>query len=185
MAAQTLPLLKSTDLEPILGLPAVLKLTGAELSALVATTHATPQSGTDLANACMQMFYVFMALGQDAAALDMQGHALKLQKFYRIAAAPNPRIRLLALMAPGNMLDNTPLDFVVEGSSISLTSMLKRPGCFPPRCRSTMCFSWPSESPKNTAHCYGGWHPAWRSGRAQWSMRRCRFCNAQGKRVTP
>ena len=121
MAAQTLPLLKSTDLEPILGLPAVLKLTGAELSALVATTHATPQSGTDLANACMQMFYVFMALGQDAAALDMQGHALKLQKFYRIAAAPNPRIRLLALMAPGNMLDNTPLDFVVEGSSISLT----------------------------------------------------------------
>jgi len=165
MAAQTLPTLKSFDLEPLLGLPAVLRLTGAELSALVATTHTNPQSGTDLANACMQMFYVFMALGQDAAALDMQGHALKLQKFYRIAAAPNPRIHLLALMAPGNMLDNTPLDFVVEGSSISLTLAYldvhaEASGLFPgPLPEHDVLFVAIGES-ENTAHCYGAWHPA-------------------------
>jgi hypothetical protein len=121
MPRQTFPTLKDIDLEPIQGLPAVLRLTGAELSDLVTKTHTQAQSPAQLANTCMQMFYVFMALGQDAAALDTQDRALKLQRLYRIAGPASPRIRLLALMAPGNMLDNTPLDFVVNGSSVSLT----------------------------------------------------------------
>ena len=116
------------DLRPILGLPALLQMNTGELNAFIAQTHCD----SDVAHLCMQMFYVLMALGQDDFALDMQAKALVLGRTYRIAGSRFPRIRLLALMGPGNMLDNTPLDFVVEHSSIQLDLLYLFPnGDFP------------------------------------------------------
>jgi glutathione synthase/RimK-type ligase-like ATP-grasp enzyme len=50
----------------------------------------------------------------------MQKKALKHRCIYRISSPPVTRIRLLAIMGPGDMRDNTPLDFLIERSDIRL-----------------------------------------------------------------
>jgi hypothetical protein len=116
------------DLSPLMGLPALLRMNPKELNEFIAKTHL----GSNLAQVYMQMSLVLMALSQDEPSLEMQTLALELQRSYRIAGPTKPRIRLLAFMGPGNMLDNTPLDFVVEHGSIQLDLIFLYPnGTFP------------------------------------------------------
>ena len=74
----------------------------------------------DLGNLFMRMFYVYGAYGLDADALLMQDRALELKKCFRIHAPNKPGIKLLSLVASGEMTDNTPLDFLVENTNIQL-----------------------------------------------------------------
>ena len=121
--------MSTKPLTPILGLPALLSMRPDVLRDFIVTTH----SGTDTALLCMQMYYVLMALSQDDFALDMQSRALRLQRVYRIAGPTAPTIRLLAFMAPGNMLANTPLDLVVANNAIQLDLIyLSGDGDWPP-----------------------------------------------------
>src|SRR5450830_1355154 len=108
--------LSSTAMRPVLGLLGVVRLPAQALPDLIAKTLADP----DLSHLCMQMFYVLLALDQRAFALDMQARALQLRCAYRITGAKKPTLRLLALMAPGDMLDNTPFEFLLENSDIQL-----------------------------------------------------------------
>jgi hypothetical protein len=103
-------------MRPVLGLLGVVRLPAPALPDFIAKTLAAP----DLSHLCMQMFYVLLALDQRAFALDMQARALQLRCAYRIAGAEKPTLRLLALMAPGDMLDNTPFEFLLENSDIQL-----------------------------------------------------------------
>ena len=82
----------------------------------------------DPASMYMQMFYILQSLGQRELALDMQAKALERRCMFRIAGSPTPAIRLLALLGPGDMMDNTPLDFVVENSDIRLDLWFLLPG---------------------------------------------------------
>jgi len=69
---------------------------------------------------------------QDRVAL--QAAALQLQQVYRrpaAIAAPRP-LRLLAFMASGDFMANTPLEFMLEGSSIVLDMMYVVPGAVLP-----------------------------------------------------
>ena len=68
----------------------------------------------------MRMFSILQFLGQRDFALEMQRKALARQSVYRIEGPSVPRVRLLALMGPGDMMDNTPLEFVLENSDIRL-----------------------------------------------------------------
>jgi len=116
LAALDLPLTPSTA--SILRLP----------QAMIEGAMGEAAADADPANKFMRLFHLLQALGQDALALDMQAKALRWRCLYRVAAPPAPAIRLLALMGPGNMLDNTPLDFVVEGSDIRLDLLYVVPG---------------------------------------------------------
>jgi hypothetical protein len=108
--------LAEMDLHPILGLASIVRMSATAISDFVVKTHADP----DLANLCMQMFYVLLALGQREFALEMQSKALQRRCLYRISGPSSPGIRLLALMAPGDMMDNTPFEFVIENSDVRL-----------------------------------------------------------------
>ncbi|MGZ5599912.1 MAG: ATP-grasp domain-containing protein [Methylobacter sp.] len=77
-------------------------------------------SDKDPGNLFMCMFYILSALGQDKMALEMQSDALRYKSVYRVVSPPAPKIRLLAIMGPGDMTDNTPLDFLIEQSDIRL-----------------------------------------------------------------
>jgi hypothetical protein len=70
---------------------------------------------------------------QDRVAL--QAAALKLQRVYRRPAAVDVDrpLRLLAFMAPGDFMANTPLEFMLEGSSIVLDMMYVVPGTVLPQ----------------------------------------------------
>jgi hypothetical protein len=58
----------------------------------------------------------------------MQARALQQRSVFRIAGTVTPSIRLLALMGPGDMLDNTPYEFLIESSDIRLDLLFLRLG---------------------------------------------------------
>ncbi len=62
--------------------------------------------------------------------MNCKSAALKLQRVYRRPAAvgADRPLKLLAFMAPGDFMANTPLEFMLEGSSIVLDMMYVVPG---------------------------------------------------------
>jgi glutathione synthase/RimK-type ligase-like ATP-grasp enzyme len=106
-----IPLLTAT---PVFALPALLRMTPPELQALIVEVHQDAQPG----RTTMQMAYVFMLDNQHDAAMQMQARALQHQRLYRIANSRATTLRLLVIMGPGNMQDNTPIEFVLDGSDI-------------------------------------------------------------------
>jgi hypothetical protein len=104
-------------------------------------------AGTDLAPIGSRLVERVMADAQDAAALmDLstimqlagdrdagmawQAHALRVQRLYRRPPARVSRdgIRLLALLAPGDFMANTPLEFLLEDSDVTLDMYYVVPG---------------------------------------------------------
>lgn len=57
---------------------------------------------------------------QPKLAEELQKVALSMQNHYTLAAEQPEQLRLLALMAPGNLMANTPLEFLLEHSAITL-----------------------------------------------------------------
>jgi glutathione synthase/RimK-type ligase-like ATP-grasp enzyme len=116
------------DLHPIVGLAALARMPAATIFNLILKTQAAPE----LATACMQMFYALQAVGQHEFALEMQARALQQACLFRVVAPSRPSVRLLAVMAPGDMTDNTPYEFVIENSDIRLDLLFLVPGQAPP-----------------------------------------------------
>ena len=101
---------------PLAGLAALAQLRMSSLPEFVARTPAEP----DLGQMSMQMFYVLQALGQHEFALEMQARALTQRRLYRIQGHDRPALRLLAVMGPGDMMDNTPLEFLTRHVAVRL-----------------------------------------------------------------
>jgi hypothetical protein len=109
-----------------IGLAALARLAfeGADLAqvwdALIARVTADE---TDAA-ALMDLATMLLLNSQTENGLGVQAQALALRRIYhRRAKAPAPDLTLLAIMAAGDMMANTPLDFLLEGSDIALTSL--------------------------------------------------------------
>jgi glutathione synthase/RimK-type ligase-like ATP-grasp enzyme len=112
---------------PVHALATLLRMTQPELQALLAEVHGQG----DLARVCLQMYYVFLMHNQTQAALAMQQRALRQQRLYRLcrsAGSPPPTLRLLVLMGPGHMQDNTPIEFVLEHSDVQTDLLFLLPG---------------------------------------------------------
>jgi hypothetical protein len=87
-------------------------------SELIRRMIAEPENAAVL----MDLATIEHLFGNHVDAQDLQYRALDLQRLYR-RPAPRPgadEIRLLAFMAPGDFMANTPLEFLLEGSSIRL-----------------------------------------------------------------
>jgi glutathione synthase/RimK-type ligase-like ATP-grasp enzyme len=116
----------------VMAQPALMAMTLPQLHALIAQVHGQ----ADLARTCMQMFYVFLMNNQHEAAADVQRRALQLQRLYRLQASaqpppqpePQPLLRLLVLMGPGAMQDNTPIEFVLHGNRVQTEILYLLPG---------------------------------------------------------
>ncbi|MFZ6875417.1 ATP-grasp domain-containing protein [Undibacterium sp. Di27W] len=93
---------------------------GGDLKPLGTELIAYSQEHPDDAHALMNLATVLLLLGHRDAALSTQMEALKLQPLYSIPAIGKPKLRLLALMAEGDLMANTPLEFLVEDSDIAL-----------------------------------------------------------------
>jgi glutathione synthase/RimK-type ligase-like ATP-grasp enzyme len=79
------------------------------------------------ANALLDLSIVLHLKGSHDVALDMLKAALKLQQCYQLPAREQPAIRLLAIMGPGDLAANTPLEFLVENSDIELNMLFVAP----------------------------------------------------------
>ncbi len=108
----------------LLGLAALMRMvfSGADLvpvgERLMARAAADPQD----AEALMDLSTILQIWLNHKLALATQAQALAMRQLYRLPAAGSgePGIRLLALMAPGDLMTNTPLDLLLEGSDVAL-----------------------------------------------------------------
>lgn len=91
-----------------------------DLKPLCAELIQYSQEHPEDAHALMNLATVLMLLGHREEALSAQMEALKLQPLYSIPASGKPKVRLLALMTDGDLMANTPLEFLIENSDIAL-----------------------------------------------------------------
>jgi glutathione synthase/RimK-type ligase-like ATP-grasp enzyme len=106
----------------VLGLAALMRrfLAGEDLTplgqSLLATAATTPAaSGALLDAAIIMQFY-----GNPTLALELQREALRECRHYCIPAAQPVTLRLLALVAPGELMANVPLECLLEQADIEL-----------------------------------------------------------------
>lgn len=80
------------------------------------------------ANALLDLSTVLHLSGQRQLGLSMQEFALRLQQIYHLPpASESAAIRLLAILAPGDLAENNAVEFLTEGSDISLHLLYARP----------------------------------------------------------
>lgn len=121
----------NNDQEPLIGLPTLMKMafTGVDLAPLGARLLARADTHPNDANTLMDLSIILQLRGNRDVALAMQGEALKLQPLYRLpAVGGQAKMRLLAIMGPGDLMENTPLEFLLEGSDVTLEMLYAVPG---------------------------------------------------------
>lgn len=107
---------------PYLGLAHLMRQNFAGVNMAPLAQELIEQATDDTADACalMDASVILQFYGQDALALQLQHEALKVQRHYHQPSALPTRLRLLALMAPGNLMANVPVECLLENSDIAL-----------------------------------------------------------------
>ena len=114
-----------------LGLAPFLRMSiaGDDISALTAGMLTKAEQRPDDAELWMNLSTVMLCLKQREVGLAIQNQALAMQRVYRLPAAIQPaKLRLLMLMAPGELSANIPLDCLLENSDIDLLYYFITPG---------------------------------------------------------
>jgi hypothetical protein len=114
----------------IVGLAALARLAfaGADLTPWKEQLLArVAQQGND-AGVLMDLSIVLQLMGQRELGLSVQAMALGIRQTYRVRGAAGPAaIRLLAILSPGDLAQNNALEFLVEGSDVSLDLLYVSP----------------------------------------------------------
>ena len=80
------------------------------------------------ANALMDLSIVLQLMGRRELGLSTQAFALDIRRLYRVRySADSARIRLLAIVGPGDLAENNALEFLTEGSDIALDMLYVAP----------------------------------------------------------
>lgn len=112
----------STNQPPLRGVAALSRqaFEGKDLTGLAVSLIQRLETAPGEANSQMDLATIFMLKGNPEFALAHQRQALAQQQLYHIPAARAGGPRLLALMAPGDLMTNTPLPFLLEDGDIAL-----------------------------------------------------------------
>jgi glutamate/tyrosine decarboxylase-like PLP-dependent enzyme/glutathione synthase/RimK-type ligase-like ATP-grasp enzyme len=120
----------SPETKPLLGLAALMRRAFAreDLAALGSDLIARAQSDPEDAEALMDLSTVLHINGSPRLGLSVQAQALGIQTLYHLPAPMGQAgIRLLALMAPGDLSANMPLEALLEGSDVDLQMLYLLP----------------------------------------------------------
>ena len=110
---------------------------GQSAEQLLGLIDGPARTSDDMAAQALDRSTVQQLAFQRDDALALQGDALGRCQTYRVrggysATAPHP-LRLLALMEPGDLMTNTPLDFITRSLNVRLDLLyLRRDGALPP-----------------------------------------------------
>jgi hypothetical protein len=118
------------DREPLMGLASLAKMAfeGADLGPLRSRLLDRVAHDETDANALMDLSTVLHLMGQRECALSVQALALDIQQVYRLrGSGDSVGIRLLSLESPGDLTENNALEFLVEGSDITLDMLYVSP----------------------------------------------------------
>lgn len=141
----------------LIGLAALAKLAfrGADLGPVTRSLiDRGRRDGADAA-ALMDLSLLELFQGREHRRAQLQAQALKLQRLYRHATpcVTANSFKILALAAPGDLMANTPIEFLLEGADIALDVLYVVPGAplpdIPPD--HDVAFVLPSEGDANKA----------------------------------
>ena len=115
----------ATPYAPLIGLAPLMRLAflQQDLAPLGEALLARAQAHPDDARACLDFSTVLQLKGQRELALAVQAQAIELQQWYSLPAqAPDsgPGFKLLVVMGPGDLMSNTPIEFLVEQSDVAM-----------------------------------------------------------------
>jgi glutathione synthase/RimK-type ligase-like ATP-grasp enzyme len=119
------------DVAPLIGLAPLMRqaFSGIDLKPLGSQLINRSAQNPNDAHTLMDLSTILQLTGNRDIALATQMQALEIQQIYRVpAVTPEPKIRLLALMAPGDLMANTPLEFLLENSDVTLDMLYIVPG---------------------------------------------------------
>ena len=82
------------------------------------------------ATALMDLSTILQLCGQARKGLECQARALAIRQIYALPAVPPDRnsLRLLMFAVPGDFMANTPVEFILDGSSVRLDTLYILPG---------------------------------------------------------
>lgn len=113
----------SQSQEPLRGFAPLMRmaLSGMDMAPLGKRLVDRAVSHPHDANTMMDLSIILQLLRNHELALTVQAQALQAQQLYRMPVPRGEtRLRLLAIMAPGDFMANTPLDCLLEDSDIAL-----------------------------------------------------------------
>lgn len=118
----------------LMGLARIFKMAfdGEDLTPLGQSLIQRAQNNSDDANALLDLSILLQLKYSPEIAMNVQAQALAIRTLYHLPANRKNAIRLLAVMAPGNLMANTPLEFLAEGAGIALDMLYIGPGLAPP-----------------------------------------------------
>ena len=116
---------------PLLGVAALTTLAfrGDDFGELIAGLVERINQHVDDAAAWMDLAIIHFLMHESEQAETFQQQAMALRQRYRQAFAPEAvTLRMLAVMGPGGMMDNLPLEFLLADGSIAMDMQWVRPG---------------------------------------------------------
>ena len=130
MNSAAIPL--ATSPRPLIGLAKLMRMSvaGNDLAQLgnQLVARAGADDGFVDAHAFMDLSTILILRGEHKLAMDMQAQALGLQQIYTPPTAAGPTaIRVLALMGPGDLMANTPLELIMEQMDVELNMFYVSP----------------------------------------------------------
>jgi len=129
-------------------------LAGEDLTPVSQQLLARAEANPGDANAMLDLAIVLELLGQTELSRSIQHDALQHQQVYRLPANTEPpTLRLMAVVAPGELMANTPVEFLVKDSDVSLDLLyvgegIPAPAALPPH---DLLFVGVGESVRNDA----------------------------------
>lgn len=126
------PLTSTEEPQAVIGLAPLMTLAfrGEDLRPIASALIARAERDDHDAAALMDLSTVLFLQGLPDLGLATQAQALAMRRLYRLQAPAdaNPRLRVLAVMAPGDLMTNTPLSFLVEDGGVALDMLYVLPG---------------------------------------------------------
>jgi glutathione synthase/RimK-type ligase-like ATP-grasp enzyme len=115
---------------PFIGLAPLMRkaFSGVDLKPLGAELIERSTRNPHDAHTLMDLATVLQLTGNRDIGLATQAQALEMQQIYRVPAATGKAgLHLLAIMAPGDLMANTPLEFLLEQSDVTLDMLYLTP----------------------------------------------------------
>ncbi len=116
--------LKSSGSNQLLGMAHIMRLAFAGNNLSEITAELTSRIATNAFDsaALLDLSIVLQLNANPHLAMDLQSDALRQQQYFELKSNPkSPALKLLAIMGPGEVMANTPVDFLVENSDIALS----------------------------------------------------------------
>ncbi|MBL8791070.1 MAG: tetratricopeptide repeat-containing protein [Rhizobiales bacterium] len=93
---------------------------GAETLPLWSSLYARVNTNPSDAAAFLDLSVMLQAMGKPEEALQCQRAAIDICRSFRVRTARDGRLTVLAFVAPGNFMANTPIEFLLERANVTL-----------------------------------------------------------------